>query len=97
MSDKSLSDSWPHSIEILFTDHMILYYTKGLCHPLSDICNSSGRRRKGKGLVVLCRYNNYYEPTKDPAFCFIIMLLPWPLNSTRCLYETDHNSWQHGI
>ena len=51
-SDKRLSDSWPHSFEILFTDHVILYYMTGLCRPLSGICYITGRRRKGKSLEV---------------------------------------------
>ena len=67
---------------MLFTDHMVLCYTKGLCHPLLGICNSTGRRRKWKGLVVPCRYNYYCGPTKDPVliqdpgFIFVIMLFP---------------------
>ena len=66
-SDKWFSDSWLNSVEILFTDHVVLYYTKGFCHPLSGFCCITGRRRKGKGLVVPCRYNYYCEPTKDPV------------------------------
>ena len=48
-------------------DHMVLYYTKGLCHLLSSICHITGRRGKGKGLEVPCKYNYYCEPTKEPA------------------------------
>ena len=63
---------------------MVLYYTKGLCRPLLDVCNGTGRRREGKGLVVTgpCRYNYYCGPTKDPAvigdpaFIFNLMLFP---------------------
>ena len=71
------TDSWPHSVEALFTDHVVLCYTKGLCHPLPGICNSTERRRKGKGLVVSCRYNYCCGPTIDPeliqgpAFIFL--------------------------
>ena len=61
------TDGWPHSVEALFTDHVVLCYTKGLCHPLPGVCNSSGNSRKGKGLVVPCRYNYYCRPTKDSA------------------------------
>ena len=39
-SDKVFSDSWPQSIGNLFTDHMVLNYTNGLCHPLS-VCLAS--------------------------------------------------------
>ena len=101
-----LSDSWLHSIGNLFTDHVVLYYTKGLCHPLSDVCHITGRKRRGKGLEdcieVLCKCNHYCGPTKDPAlirdpaFIFAIML-PQPLNETRYLYETSHNLRQYGI
>ena len=76
---------------------------KGLCRLLSGVCNVTGRRRKGKGLVVLCRYNYYCGPTKDPAliqdpvFIYVIMLFPPPLNKIRCLYETGRNSRQYGI
>ena len=77
-----IRDSWPYSVEILFTDHVVLYYTKGLCYPLSGVCHITGRRRKGKGLVAPFRYNYYCGPTKDPAlirdpaFIFVIMLFP---------------------
>ena len=100
----ALSDSWPHSVEILFTDHMVLYCTKGLCHPLSGVYHITGRRSKGKGLVVPCKYNYCCGPTKDQAliqdlaFIFLIMLFCRPLlHETRCLYETDHNSRDYGI
>ena len=43
--------------ENLFTDHMVFYYTKGLCCPLASVCHITGRRRKGKGLEVPCKYN----------------------------------------
>ena len=77
---KWFSDSWPHSVKILHTDHMVLYYTKELCRPLSGVCHIPGRRRKGKGLVEPFRCNYYCGPTKDPAlirdpaFIFVIML-----------------------
>ena len=74
-SDKGFSDSWPHSVRNLFTDHVVLYYTKGLCCPLSGVCHITGKRRKGKGLQVPCKYNYYCGPTKDPTF-IVIMLLP---------------------
>ena len=81
-SDKGFSDSWLHSVEILFTDHVVLYHTKGLCCLLSDASHITGRRRKGKGLVGPFRYNYYCGCTKDPvliwnpAFIFVIMLFP---------------------
>ena len=81
-SDKGFSDSWPHSIENLFTGHVALYYTKGLCCLLSGVCHITGRRRKGKGLVGPFRYNYYCGPTKDlaliqdQAFICVIMLFP---------------------
>ena len=55
---------------------MVLYYTKGLCRPLSGVYHITGKRRKGKGLVGPFRLYDYYcGPTKDPAFIFVIMLL----------------------
>ena len=75
-----LSDSWPHSVEILFTG--VLYYMKGLCRPLSGVYHNTGRSRKGKGLVVPCKYNYCCGPTKDQAliqnlaFIFLIILFP---------------------
>ena len=95
--------SWPHSVGDLFTDHMVLYYTKGLCHPLSSVCHITGRRRKGKGLEVPCKYNYYCGPTKDPmliwelVFIFVIMLILRPLNETRHLYGTGRNLRQYDI
>ena len=59
---------------------MVLYYTKGLCCPLSGVCHITGRRRKG--LEVPCKYNYYGGPTTDPAlirdsaFILDIMLFP---------------------
>ena len=45
-SDKGFSDSWPHYIGNLFTGHVVLYYTKGLCRLrgrlLSGICHITG-------------------------------------------------------
>ena len=58
-NDKQFSDSWPQYVKILFTDHTVLYYMKGLCLPMSGGCHFTGRRKKGKGLVVPCRYNCY--------------------------------------
>ena len=81
-SDKRFSNVWPLSIGYLVTDHMVLYYTKGLCRPLSGICHITGRRGKGKGSVVPSKFNYYCEPIKDPvlirdlAFIFAIMLFP---------------------
>ena len=81
---------------------------KRLCRLLSGICHITGRRRKGKGLEVPCKYNYYCGPTKDPAlirdpaliqdpaFIFVILLFPGPLNETRNLYKTGHNSRQYG-
>ena len=68
------SYSWLQSVRNLFKDHMTLYYMKGL-----GVCHITGRRRKGKGLEVSCKYNYYCGPTKfpalirDPAFIFVIM------------------------
>ena len=62
-SDKSFSVSWLHSVGNLFTDHVVLYYTKGLCRPLSGVYHSTGRKRKGKVLEVPCKYNYYCGPT----------------------------------
>ena len=51
------------------------------CHLLSSICHITGRR-KGKDLEVPCTYSFYYGSTEDlafnqdPAFIFVIMLLP---------------------
>ena len=79
-SDKGFSDSWPHFVRNLFTDHVVLYNTKGLYHLPSGICHITGRRRKGKGLELPCKYNYYCRPTKDPvlirdpAFIFVIMV-----------------------
>ena len=47
-SDKGFSDSDPLSIGNLFTDHVVFYYMKGLCCPLSGVCHITGRMRKGK-------------------------------------------------
>ena len=65
-SDKRFSDRL-HSVEILFTDNVVLYYTKELYRPLSGVCHTTGRRGKGKGLVGPFRYNYYCGPTKDLA------------------------------
>ena len=81
-SDEGFSDSWPYSIGNLFTDHVVLYYTKELCHPLSGVCHITGKGGKEKALKVPCKYNYYHGPTKDPAlirhspFIFVIMLFP---------------------
>ena len=53
-------------LENLFTNHMALYCTKGLCHLLSSIYHITGRRWKGKGSVIPCKYN--YGSTKDSGF-----------------------------
>ena len=58
---------WPHSVGNLVTDPVVLYYMKGFCRPLSSVFYSTGRRAKGKGLEVLCKYSYYCGPTKDPA------------------------------
>ena len=63
-------------VEIIFADHMVLYYMKGSVVR----CHIIGRRRKGKGSSVGPSRYNYCEPTKDPAliqdpaFIFVIML-----------------------
>ena len=54
-----------------------------------------GRRRKGKDLEVPSEYNYYCGLTKNPAFNFVILLFPRPLNKTRHLYETGCNSRQY--
>ena len=51
-SGKVFSDSWAHSIGNLWTDQVVIYYMKGLSHPLSGICHITGRRKKGKCLEV---------------------------------------------
>ena len=61
--------------KIYDTDYVVLYYTKELCRPLSSACPITGRRRKGKGLEVPCKYNYYCGLTKDPAFILVIGLL----------------------
>ena len=54
-SDKGFSDSGLHSVEIfIHTSRGIFYYMKGPCHPLSNVCHITERRRKGKGLEVPC-------------------------------------------
>ena len=75
-----IRDSWPHSVEILSTDHVVLYYTKRLYRLLSGVCHITGRRRKGKGLVAPFRYNNYCGPIKNTAYIFVIMLFPLATN-----------------
>ena len=86
--------------DLVATDHVVLYYMKGLCRPLSGTYHITGRRRKGKGLVGPFRYDYYCGPTKDPAliqdpaFIFGVMLFPQPLKKTRHLYETGRNSKQ---
>ena len=75
-SDKRFSDSWLHSGKILFTDDVVLYYKKGLCRLLSGVCYITGRRKKGKGIVGLFKYNYYCGLTIDPAFIIYIMLYP---------------------
>ena len=57
----SLSEIYSHP------DHVVLYYTKSLCRLLYGVCHITGRRRKGKGLEVPCKYTYYCGPTKDPA------------------------------
>ena len=53
----------------LFTDHVVLKYTKRLCRPLSGICHITEGRRKEKGLkYFVYKYNYYYVPTKYPMF-----------------------------
>ena len=41
-----------HFYQTIFsvTDHVVVYYTKGLCGRLSSFCCVTGRRREGKGL-----------------------------------------------
>ena len=101
-SGKRFSDSWPHSIKIVFADHVVLCYTKGsVVHCQASVI--TGRRRKGKGSVGPFRYNYYCEPTKDPAlirdmaFIFVIMLFSPATNETRRLYESSRNSRQYGM
>ena len=88
-----ISDRRPHSVEILFTDHIVLYYTKGLCGLLSGICYITRRTRKRIGLVVLCGYNYYCGLTKDQslirdlAFTFDIMLFPQATKQDRAFIQ----------
>ena len=81
-SDKRFSDSWLHSGKNLFTDDVVLYYKKGLCRLLSGVCYITGRRKKGKGLVGLFKYNYYCGLTIDPALiwdlAFIIYIMLYP-------------------
>ena len=55
-------------LENLFTDHMVLYYMKGLCRLLYSICHIPGRRSKEKRLEKPWKYNYYYGSTKNPVF-----------------------------
>ena len=95
-----IRDSWSYSVEILFTDHMVLYYTKGLCCPLLGFHHIIGRRRKGKGLVAPFRYNYYCGPTKDLALIrdlaliFVIMLFP-PASKRDQAFIRDFKAIQH--
>ena len=56
------------SVRNLFTDCVVLYYTKELCCTLSGICHMhiTERRNKRKGLKGPSKYNFYCGPTKDP-------------------------------
>ena len=68
-------------LEDLFTEHVIFYYTKGLCRPLSSVCHITERRRIRQGLEISHKYNYYYGSTKDLAFIrdqtfFVIILFP---------------------
>ena len=45
------------------TWHYIILH-KGLCRLLFGVCHITGRRKKGKGLKVPCKYNYYCGPTK---------------------------------
>ena len=51
----------------IFSSHGIILH-KGLFCLLSGICHIAGRRRKGKGLEVPCKYTYYCGPTEDPVF-----------------------------
>ena len=84
-------------------DHVVLYYTKGLCCLLSGVYHIIGRRRNGKGLVGPFRYNYYCGPTRPSInsrpgiyFCYNAISLR-PLNETRHLYETSRNLRQYGM
>ena len=63
----------------IYSQIMQYCYTKELCRLLSGACPITGRRSKGKGLEVPCKYYYYCGPTKDPAFIFVIILFPQPL------------------
>ena len=52
--------------EILFTNHMVFCYIRGLCHLLSGIYHITGRKRKGKGLEVPCKYQLLFWIHKRP-------------------------------
>ena len=45
------------SKNLFYTNHIVFCYMKRLCSPLSSICYITGRRRKGEGLEVPCKYN----------------------------------------
>ena len=78
----------------LFTDHMVLYYMKRLCHALSSIYHITGRRRKGEGLELLCKYNYYYG--KAQRLFLLLCCFPRPLNETRHLYWNGCSLRQYG-
>ena len=91
-------------IKILFTDHMALYYMKELiirCQT-SIILLGEGEKHGEKEKDHLDIASYYCGSTKDPvlirdpAFNFVIMLFPQPLNGTRRLYETACNLRQYG-
>ena len=70
------ADSWLHAVRRNFIRRLREE------EALSGACHITGRRRKGKGLVGLFRFNYYCGSTKDPAlsrdlaFIFVIMLIP---------------------
>ena len=55
------------SENLFHTNHMVFCCMKRFCRPLSSVYHITGRRRKGEGLEVPCKYN-YCGSTKDPAF-----------------------------
>ena len=86
-SDKGFADNGPHSKK-LFTDHMVFYYMKGLCHLSCTLSHwgpvkkaITGSKKKGKGLKVY-KVFYCYGSTKDsafiqdPVFNFVTMLFP---------------------
>ena len=82
INDSQIIGHPPSKLSLLTVDHVVLYYTEGLCCLLSGVYHITVRRRKGKGLVGPFRYDYDCRPTKDPVlirdptFIFVILLFP---------------------